>query len=52
MKEGIMLAVLEGLWNGLIQLIGFWMDHLIFINIILSIVIVFFERREPRTVWT
>lgn len=47
-----MWAVLEGIWNGLIQIAGFWMDHLIFINIILSIVIVFFERREPRTVWT
>ena len=28
------------------------MEHLIFINVVLSVVIVFFERRDPRTVWT
>ena len=47
-----MLSILGGLWSGLIQILRFWMDHLLFINIVLSIVIVFFERREPRTVWT
>ncbi len=47
-----MLAVLEGLWSGLVYLFRFWMDHLLFINIVLSVMIVFFERREPRTVWT
>ena len=30
--EEIMWAVLEGIWNGLIQIAGFWMDHLIFIK--------------------
>lgn len=44
--------MLPAIWNGLMELTGFWMDHLLFINIILSIVIVFFERRDPRTVWT
>lgn len=47
-----MLAVFEALWSGLVSLFGFWMDHLLFINIVLSVMIVFFERREPRTVWT
>ena len=47
-----MLSILGGLWSGLIQILRFWMDHLLFINIVLSIVIVFFERREQRTVWT
>lgn len=47
-----MLTVLQGLWSGFIQILSFWMDHLIFINVVLSIVIVFFKRREPRTVWT
>lgn len=28
------------------------MEHLIVLNIILTIVIIFFERREPQTVWT
>ena len=42
------------IWLGhfLIRMANFWMEHLIFINIILSIVIVFFERRDPKTVWT
>ena len=47
-----MMSVLGGLWAGFVQILGFWMEHLLFINIFLSIVIVFFERREPRTVWT
>ncbi len=47
-----MMSVLGDLWAGFVQILGFWMEHLLFINIFLSIVIVFFERREPRTVWT
>ena len=47
-----MLIALQVLWSGLIQILRFWMDHLLFINIILSVLIVFFERREPKTVWT
>ena len=47
-----MLSILSILWSGLVQIFGFWMEHLLFINIVLSILIVFFERREPRTVWT
>lgn len=33
---------------------AFWwcMDNLVFINILLSIVIIFFQRRSPQTVWT
>lgn len=31
----------------------FWrMDNLMVINILLALLIVFFRRREPRTVWT
>lgn len=44
--------MLPVLWNGLLEILRFWMDHLLFINIILSIMIVFFERREPKSVWT
>ncbi len=40
------------IWNAVKEVLGFWMDHLLFINILLSVVIVFFERREPRSVWT
>ena len=44
--------MLPAIWNGLMEILRFWMDHLLFINILLSIMIVFFERREPRSVWT
>ncbi len=38
--------------TALTEFVSFWMEHLIFINVVLSVVIVFFERRDPRTVWT
>ena len=28
------------------------MEHLVYINLILSVVIVFFQRRDPKAVWT
>ena len=31
---------------------GWLMDHLLYINLILSVVIVFFQRRDPKAVWT
>ncbi len=37
------------------ELMAVWswlMEHLLFINLILSIVIVFFQRRDPKAVWT
>lgn len=37
------------------QIFGIWkwmMDHLLYINLILSVVIVFFQRRDPKAVWT
>ena len=37
------------------ELMAVWswlMEHLIYINLILSIVIVFFQRRDPKAVWT
>ena len=43
---------MEAAW---IQTVGIWnwlMDHLIYINLILSIIIVFFQRRDPKAVWT
>jgi cardiolipin synthase len=38
-----------------IQMLEVWkwmMSHLIYINLILSIIIVFFQRRDPKAVWT
>ena len=46
-----MLERLRAVWNVIAEAAGFWMEHLIFINI-LSVVIVFFDRRDPKTVWT
>lgn len=37
------------------QIIAVWiwmMEHLLYINLFLSIVIVFFQRRDPKAVWT
>ncbi len=42
--ETVFLQTVE-IWNWLI-------DHLIYINLILSIIIVFFQRRDPKAVWT
>lgn len=36
-----------------VKQVWFWMwDNIFFINIVLSIIIVFFQRRDPKTVWT
>lgn len=45
------MEIMIELGHFLIQTANFWMEHLLFMNIILSIVIVFFERRDPKTVW-
>lgn len=37
------------------QIISVWtwlMEHLFYINLVLSIIIVFFQRRDPKSVWT
>ena len=31
---------------------GWMMEHLLYINLVLSVVIVFFQRRDPKAVWT
>jgi len=46
------MEFLELIWNVITAVFRFWMEHLFHINILLSIMIVFFERREPKTVWT
>lgn len=42
----------ERIWEGTVAVYHFVMENLLFINIILSLVIVFFQRRSPQTVWT
>lgn len=46
------ITVFEMIWMGISMAFGWFMEHLLFWNAILSIVIVFFERRDPKTVWT
>ena len=40
-------AILMELWN----IILFPFEHLVFFNILLSIVVIFFQRKEPKSVW-
>lgn len=40
------------IWNDLCIGADWMMDHLVLINILLSFVIIFFQRRKPQTVWT
>lgn len=39
-------------WNGIAAAAGWIMEHLLILNALLAIVIVFFQRRDPKTVWT
>lgn len=43
---------METFWDVFTVSYGFVMDHLLIINILLSLVIIFFQRRSPQTVWT
>lgn len=42
----------DTIWNGTVASYHFVMEHLVIINILLSLVIIFFQRRSPQTVWT
>lgn len=42
----------EMIWSGVRESFMWCMEHLVIINIILSFVIIFFQRRNPMTVWT
>lgn len=41
----------EPVWNGIVGIIRWISDHLFIINIILSLLIIFFQRKKPTTVW-
>ena len=43
---------METVWNGIATVNNFIIDNLLIINILLSLVIIFFQRRSPQTVWT
>ena len=42
----------ETLWNAVTAAYQFVMDNLLIINVLLALVIIFFQRRSPQTVWT
>ena len=46
------ITVVEVIWRYLTILTKWTMDNLLVLNAILAIVIVFFQRRDPKTVWT
>lgn len=46
------MTIMELIWQGIAATFGWIMDHLLILNALLSIAIVFFQRRDPKTVWT
>lgn len=43
---------MDSIFNSLISAISWLFSNIIYINILLAILIVFFQRREPQAVWT
>ena len=42
----------QEIWNGIESVFHFIMDNIVIINLLLALIIVFFQRRNPQTVWT
>ena len=42
----------EMIWNGAVTVYDFIMDNIVIMNILFALIIVFFQRRSPQTVWT
>lgn len=40
------------IWNSIVTVFSWMMHHLVIVNVFLSVIIIFFERRDPRNVWT
>ena len=51
-KEYDQYIMAETIWNGVVTAFEFVMDNLVVINVLFALVIVFFQRRSPQTVWT
>ncbi len=43
---------MENLWESINTIWAFIMENLVWLNMIFAIIIVFFERRSPKSVWT
>lgn len=48
----LLLEFLAEIPIGIFHIWQWMMDHLLYINLFLSVVIVFFQRRDPKAVWT
>lgn len=48
----MIISVLELIWQIIATIYGEFMNHLWFWNALLAIVIVFLQRRDPKSVWT
>ena len=44
--------VISTIYDTAVSVWAWLLDHIIFVNLILSIIIVFFRRHDPKTVWT
>ena len=46
------MDVISTIYDTAVSVWAWLLDHIIFVNLILSIIIVFFRRHDPKTVWT
>lgn len=42
---------MEGIWRGIQEVFSFIFEHLAYINVIFAIIIVFFQRKDSKSVW-
>ena len=42
---------MEVLWEGIQNIVSFLFEHLAYINVVLALIIVFFQRKDPKSVW-
>ena len=40
------------IWQNIVNVVNFIFDHLIFLNLVFAVIIIFFQRRDPKGVWT
>ncbi len=42
---------MDGIWQNIQLILGFIFGHLMIINLFLAVIIVFFQRKDPKSVW-
>lgn len=47
-----MVVWMQQVWDITVTVVRFIFGHLVFFNLIFAVIIVFFQRRDPKTVWT